>query len=81
MAVSAVSEFVVYGWSGMSRFDASMLVSATNHMEAAEIFMRTYPFNDRFWDPHQLKIERLDRSDLRVFEVKSLDPLVIESAS
>jgi hypothetical protein len=78
--VGSVIEFVGYGWSGLSRFDASMLVTAEGHAEAAGIFMQTYPFNARFWEPHQLKIERLDRSDLKIFTVKSLDPLVIEPA-
>jgi len=78
MEVVAPMEFVVYGWDGASRFDASALVTAASHAEAAEIFMRTYPFDPRSWDPHRLRIERLDRSDLRVFEVRSLDPLVIE---
>jgi hypothetical protein len=76
----AVTEFIVYGWSGMSRFDAHMVVTAANHAEAAQLFMRTYPFNRRFWDPHKLKVERSDRSDLKIFEVRSLDPLVIEAA-
>jgi len=77
--VSEPSEFVVYGWAGLSRFDARMLLTATSHAEAAEIFMRTYPFNTRYWEPHQLKIERPDHSDLRVFEVKRLEPLLIEA--
>jgi hypothetical protein len=76
-----MSEFVVYGWDGMSRFDASALVTAADHAEAAEIFMRDYPFNQRYWEPHQLKVERPDRSDLKIFEVRSLDPLVVEAAS
>ena len=78
--MALTSEFVVYGWAGMSRFDASALVTAADHVEAAEIFMRNYPFNARYWDPHPLKVERPDRSDLKIFAVRSLDPLVIEAA-
>lgn len=70
-------EFVVYGWSGGSRFDASALVEAASHVEAADLFMRDYPFNARFWKPHLLKIEHVDRSELKIFAVTSLDPLVI----
>jgi len=81
----------VYGWDGLHRFDASADVEAINHLEAAKTFMLFYPFwccwpnkaaafNPRHWKPHQLRVEHPDGSDLKIFEVKSRNPLVIESA-
>lgn len=67
--------YEVWGWDGMSKFDACFSVYANSPIEAARIFMKTYPFNKRFWEPHKLHVAEKDDPYLTIFAVTSLEPL------
>jgi len=68
----------VWGWAGLSKFDASASVEGQSAYEAAYTFMKTYPFNPKFWEPHKLQVCEPDSVLITIFEVKSLQPLVLE---
>lgn len=70
--------FHVWGWGGLSKIDACASVEAETTHEAATRFMKTYPFNKKYWKPHKLQVaEQNDDVHITIFMVTSLEPLEI----
>ena len=49
-----MKNYMIWGWDGGSHLDAAFFIEAVSSQIAAESFMKTYPFNPKFWKPHRL---------------------------